>query len=401
MQPLQILFIDIGLSFGGSLVVAARASRALEAMGHTCTIVTPVNPELILHHFSPTTEVIQLQKGVTYKHRLDFNAKIKSFKSKISRILWSQCFSIYEWIKNSTYRRNVAKIIKSKNIEVIHNNNCLDSNGVARRLNVPIVWHFHGCFYDNSRMTRYSLQKCAHYISISNFVYKTVMAHGWMAEDKISTLLNPVQQAVQQYDDHALAEKRSELGLQGCYVICVFGRLINWKGQAECIDAIEIVANTLPNVKLLMIGDDSEFGGYKEDLVDKVVKKNLADIVQFIGYTKETDLYYQLCDLVVHCSIEPEPFGLVITEAMLNRVPIVASCYGAGPELVRDGENGLIADPLNPSDLASKILTITRSQELQQLFVTNGMALAGTLSAESYAEKLFEIYQKVTTTTNK
>lgn len=399
MQPMQILFIDIGLSFGGSLVVAARASRALETIGHTCTIVTPVDPELILHHFSSTTEVIQLQKSVTYKHRLDFDAKIKSFKSKIIRTLWSRCFSVYEWVKNIGYRRNVAKVIKSKNIEVIHNNNCLDSNGVASRLGIPLVWHFHGCFYDNSRMTRYSLEKCAHYIAISNFVYETVMVHGWMAKDRISTLLNPVQQTVEQFDDQLLTRKRLELGLQDCYVIGVFGRLIHWKGQAECIDAIEIVANSLPNVKLLLIGDDSEFGGYRDLLVNKVKSKNLSGIVHFTGYTKETDLFYQMCDLVVHSSIEPEPFGLVITEAMLNQTPIVVSCHGAGPELVNDGMNGLIADPLNSEDLASKILKVARSEALQQKFVEKGMELVSALSAESYAKKLFEIYQKVNTKT--
>lgn len=401
MQPMQILFIDIGLSFGGSLVVAARASRALEAMGHTCTIVTPVDPELILHHFSPTTEVIQLQKSVTYKHRLDFDAKIKSFKSNIVRTLWSRCFSVYEWVNNIGYRHNIASVIKSKNIEVIHNNNCLDSNGVASRLGIPLVWHFHGCFYDNSRMTRYSLQKCAHYIAISNFVYETVMTHGWMEKEHISTLLNPVQQTVEQYADETLDSKRAELGLQGCYVIGVFGRLINWKGQAECIDAIGIVADELPNVKLLLIGDDSEFGGYKDHLVRKVETKNLADVVHFTGYTKETDLFYQMCDLVVHSSIEPEPFGLVITEAMLNQTPIVASCHGAGPELVNDGINGLIADPLNPEDLANKILKVANSETLQKQFVDNGMELVNTLSAESYAKKLFEIYQKVNTNTQK
>ena len=50
-------------------------------------------------------------------------------------------------------------------------------------------------------------------------------------------------------------------------------------------------------------------------------------------------------DLVVHASTQPEPFGLVIIDAMPAGKPVIASNGGAAPEILRDRENGLIVEP--------------------------------------------------------
>ncbi|MGL4513973.1 MAG: glycosyltransferase, partial [Lacipirellulaceae bacterium] len=83
-----------------------------------------------------------------------------------------------------------------------------------------------------------------------------------------------------------------------------------------------------------------------------------------------------LCDVVVHCSVAPEPFGRVIVEAMLSKRPVIASDDGGAREIVLNGVNGLVFPPGDSTALASAIGRLLADREL-----ANGLALAGYESA--------------------
>jgi glycosyltransferase involved in cell wall biosynthesis len=96
--------------------------------------------------------------------------------------------------------------------------------------------------------------------------------------------------------------------------------------------------------------------------------------VVFAG--QRSDVYGVLGELSVmaHCSIEPEPFGRVLIEAMALRVPVVATGGGAVDEIIRHGENGLIVPPRDQAALAAAVSAV----------------LDGTVHAGALAERALE-----------
>lgn len=391
----NVLFIDTGLSFGGSLVVAARIANEISALGYRSFVVTPVDAALIRHHFNEDVTIINLQKPVTYKDKMELAERLSNIKFAPLRKLLSLGHNILEIFKNTAYTKAIKKIIKDNNIEIIHNNNCYDSIKVAKKLGKKIVWHFHGYLNDSSRTTRKWLSQCDHYIAISQCVYDSAASSDFIASKKMSMLFNPIQNTIHYYSSAEIDARKEELKIGKRFVVGVFGRLVAWKGQLEFLAAFQQVKRDVPNAVALLVGDDSEYGGYREQLSNQIEKLQLTNDVIFSGYTTNTDLHYQLCDLVVHCSIKPEPFGLVITEAMQNKVAIIASSHGAGKELVKNKSNGLIADPLNPQELSTAIITLAKDSQTRNNYRDKALEFVETLNAEAYAKQVVDIYNSI------
>ncbi|NVK86654.1 MAG: glycosyltransferase family 4 protein [Gammaproteobacteria bacterium] len=391
----NVLFIDTGLSFGGSLVVAARIANEISALGYRSFVVTPVDAALIRHHFNEDVTIINLQKPVTYKDKMELAERLSNIKFAPLRKLLSLGHNILEIFKNTAYTKAIKKIIKDNNIDIIHNNNCYDSIKVAKKLGKKIVWHFHGYLNDSSRTTRKWLSQCDHYIAISQCVYDSAASSDFIASKKMSMLFNPIQNTIHYYSSAEIDARKEELKIGKRFVVGVFGRLVAWKGQLEFLAAFQQVKREVPNAVALLVGDDSEYGGYREQLSNQIEKLQLTNDVIFSGYTTNTDLHYQLCDLVVHCSIKPEPFGLVITEAMQNKVAIIASSHGAGKELVKNKSNGLIADPLNPQELSTAIITLAKDSQTRNNYRDKALEFVETLNAEAYAKQVVDIYNSI------
>jgi glycosyltransferase involved in cell wall biosynthesis len=140
-------------------------------------------------------------------------------------------------------------------------------------------------------------------------------------------------------------------------VVIMPGRLQHWKGQTVFIEAARQVIKNFPNVYFLIVGD-TLFGlepDYKAALQAQVI--DLPQII-FIGQCHDMAAIYQLADIVVHASLIPEPFGLVIAEAMAMARPVIASNQGGPAEIVIDGKTGYLISPGEPQLLAEKISTL-------------------------------------------
>jgi glycosyltransferase involved in cell wall biosynthesis len=81
------------------------------------------------------------------------------------------------------------------------------------------------------------------------------------------------------------------------------------------------------------------------------------------GYIEDVEPYYSAMDIVVHASIEPEPCGMVVMEAMAARRPIIAADAGGPKELVREGIDGHLTAPGDVPALTAAILDIASQPE--------------------------------------
>ena len=163
---------------------------------------------------------------------------------------------------------------------------------------------------------------------------------------------------------------REKYNMKEKYILLFVGRLVEKKGVQYLIDAMRIVRNELPDLKLLIAGT----GNLERQLKEKVSKSNLSSYVSFLGAVKHEDLidYYNICDLLVLPSIfdkygHTETLGMVILEAMSCGKPVIASNIGGIPESVKDAHNGLLTIPKNPADIADKIVKAFTQFDLKEM----------------------------------
>ena len=103
----------------------------------------------------------------------------------------------------------------------------------------------------------------------------------------------------------------------------------------------------LPGVKALIVGD-ALFSGekaYGERLKEYCREHGLEDRVSFLGFREDIPALMHLSDVIVHASVNPEPFGRVIVEGMLAGKPVIATRCGGPMEIIDDLQTGVLVSP--------------------------------------------------------
>jgi glycosyltransferase involved in cell wall biosynthesis len=164
---------------------------------------------------------------------------------------------------------------------------------------------------------------------------------------------------------------RSNICRQNQFLVGLFGRITEWKGQKVLIQAV----SRLPGVAAVIVGDalfTDEDQRYKRELVDLAQQLGVADRVYFSGFQPDVVPFLNAVDLVVHCSVSPEPFGRVIVEAQLAGKPVIAARSGAPTEIIEDGVDGLLVTPGSSEELAIAICALLRDPGWAGILASNG-----------------------------
>jgi glycosyltransferase involved in cell wall biosynthesis len=138
--------------------------------------------------------------------------------------------------------------------------------------------------------------------------------------------------------------------------IGIVGRLQPWKGQHVLLEAAPAILAVEPRARFLVIGGTPGgfSAGYPAALERQVAALAIAERVSFLGQRDDVAALLPGLDVFVHASRD-EPFGIVIVEAMAAGVPVVATDAGGVPEIVVDGEHGLLVPPEDAPALAEAV----------------------------------------------
>lgn len=184
------------------------------------------------------------------------------------------------------------------------------------------------------------------------------------------------------------AEIRTRLGLEGKPVVSIIGRLTPWKGQHIFLQALQ----SLPGVHGLIIGEalfTDEDRSYAEQLRAQSQEGNLAGRIHFLGFQRNLTGFYKASDIIVHCSIAPEPFGRVIVEGMLAGKPVLATNLGGAREIITQGVTGLLLPAGDPAALASAIGKCLENPRWAQALATEGQRYAAaTFALEGIVQRI-------------
>ncbi|MEE9218117.1 MAG: glycosyltransferase [Acidobacteriota bacterium] len=128
------------------------------------------------------------------------------------------------------------------------------------------------------------------------------------------------------------------------------GHLESHKGQRFLLEAFARLAPRYPRAGLVIVGD----GPLRHELEAQVRRLGVQQRVRFAGLRQEVAPAIELFDLLVMPSIQ-EGLGSIILDALALRKPVCASAAGGIPEIIRDGENGVLVSPQDPEALAQGI----------------------------------------------
>jgi glycosyltransferase involved in cell wall biosynthesis len=130
------------------------------------------------------------------------------------------------------------------------------------------------------------------------------------------------------------------------------------KGLKYLIEAASLIPEVQKRLRFVIVGD----GECLKELEQMAESKGLSDIFEFAGFHSDTFQYMKSFDIFVLPSLS-EGLSSAILEAMASSLPIVATKVGGIPELVTDGENGLLVAPADPEALAVAIQRLAENPE--------------------------------------
>lgn len=146
---------------------------------------------------------------------------------------------------------------------------------------------------------------------------------------------------------------KNELGLEsGAIIIGSTGRMLmdSHKRFSDLIKAFCQILNSGCKAKLVLVGDGPEMQNYKFLVEQLGIQKS----VFFVGYQSDVAKYYGIFDVFALVSAY-EAFGLVLAEAMLHKLPVVATRVGGMQYIVDDKQTGFLVEKYNVDEIAEKL----------------------------------------------
>ena len=227
----------------------------------------------------------------------------------------------------------------------------------------------------------------ARLLAVSNDTRRAFEAQGYPV-DRIETVPNGIALPVRDASNGL----RAELGVPPQAPLAgEIARLCDVKGQRELIQA----AARVPDLHVVLAGEDLEAGGaYRESLVAEAERAGVADRVAFTGFRPAETVLGALDVFVLPSWIEGMP--ITVLEAMAHRKPVVATPVGGTPELVVDGETGLLVPPRDPEALAEALRSLVADPERARRLGEAGYArVAERFTVDRMTTRVLEVYDEV------
>jgi glycosyltransferase involved in cell wall biosynthesis len=189
------------------------------------------------------------------------------------------------------------------------------------------------------------------------------------------------------------AKARAELGLSNVQSVLLLGRLAREKGHASLLDALKILGSRKPSLVAMFAGT----GPLEAELKGKCKAAGLSERVRFLGYRTDLSRLLAAADLVVLPSIS-EGLPLAAVEALAAARPIIATETGGTPEVVLDGQTGLLVQPNDSAALAAAMHRVLSDPALARRLGTNGRRFVEQhFDVRVQIERTMALYRELTT----
>ena len=190
---------------------------------------------------------------------------------------------------------------------------------------------------------------------------KSIFIETGYSPEKLKVIHNGVPpEIIPQLSSDEKKNLREKLGISSQVVGC----LSRLKIQGDIIKALKYLPEDLC---VLFVGIE------RNDLQEQITQEQPKQKLMFTGPVRHEEAlqYLQIMDVNI-LSSHMEGFGLVLVEAMMSRVPVVASNFGGIPDIIDAGENGFLYEIGNSEQLANKTSQILNDEQLKSKFIESG-----------------------------
>lgn len=394
--PVRVLIVDYSIGFGGATKSMALMLREMEG----------IDPLILTSQFP---DVRELWYGAwptrTFRRRVNYRTRwrVKEWAeghplSRVTSPVAVRGFAAVDLAVTLASAMRMAKLIRRNRIELLHLANGFgppEALLAARFANVPVIVHLRGFYHGSGRTTKNADRyRPSLVIGDSQAVTDSYRDRASNPVHSL-TLLEVVDvDAFDRVADSRDAE-RKKLGLAPEDVaVGIFGRVVRWKGQIEFVGAMIQAMQANEHLVGIIVGDASDgTKEYFDQVRRRIEEAGMLHRFRLTGYVEEVEPLYSAMDIVVHASIEPEPCGMVVMEAMAASRPVIAASSGGPLELVREGIDGHLVDPTDTAQLSGCIGALAADPARRAAMGAAGYERARALfDAPIAGERLREIY---------
>ena len=275
----------------------------------------------------------------------------------------------------------VRKLIKKYNPDIVYAHSS-KAGAVARVADIGLknycVYNPHGWAFNmrcsNKKKAMYAaIEKlaapfCDKIICISDAEKQSALDKNICKEGKLQVIFNGVDVDAYKAGAHGVV-KRADLGIpDDAFVVGMVGRVSPQKAPDVFIRMAKLMNDKISNAYFIIVGN----GMLENEIREYAEAQGFSDRLHITGWVDNPMSYVELFD--VGCLLSRwEGFGLALPEYMMAGKPIVATSVDAIPNIIKDGENGLLVNVDDYQMACDKVLKIWEDEKLKKMLIDNGI----------------------------
>ncbi len=292
----------------------------------------------------------------------------------------------------------VARHLRKWRADILHCH--LPISGAAGRVagrlaRLPVVYTEHNTMHRYNPVTRrinlMTWRWQERVIAVSSDVAESIRAHT-RSRVPIDVILNGVD--VDRFDRArvgALAIRRELAIPEAAPVVGTVAVFREQKRLGHWLEAARLVHEEQPGTHFLIVGD----GPQRRNLHEQARELGLGAAVHWAGLCKDVRPYMAAMDVYAMSSAF-EGLPVALLEAMAMRCAAVVTAVGGIPELISDGENGMLVEPYRPRELAGRILSLlSRRDDLTRLAAAGRSTVERRFSMRQMVAETEAVYERV------
>lgn len=275
----------------------------------------------------------------------NFVARVLSFSVNLARVLL---------VRTAAW----SLLLRRLKIDIVHINNACgydhDLMLAARLTRKPCLVHERGIQPYIGYRTRYFANRVDRIVAISDAVADNLISQG-IHPERIVRIDDGIDASrFTQHESETVIRARYDIDAD-TPTIGIVGNIKSWKGQHIVVDAVGVLIREYPRLRCLVIGSVAD-ADYHQELLSRAKSAGIpSSSLIFTGYVPHPADLMRVMDIVIHASVEPEPFGIVLLEAMGCGKPLISTNIGGPREIVVHGETGLLVNPGDHEALARAV----------------------------------------------
>jgi glycosyltransferase involved in cell wall biosynthesis len=361
--PVPILFLDHTAKMGGGEIALLRLVTALDRARYQPNVLLfadgPLRTELADAGIPVRVLTLDESVGDVRKDSLGIGSLVNPKRLT----------------KSLRFVRRLAREIRASGAAVVHTNSLKSDllGGLAARVaGVPVIWHVR----DRIATDYLPGPVVAMFRQAAAVVPRLVIANSRSTLETVGRVARAGPDRARVVHDGTLIDVPQGTDAPNApAVVGMVGRLTRWKGQHVFLDAAARVRRQFHQTRFELIGS-AMFGeaDYEQQLRTRAAQPDLAGSVDFLGFRSDVPERMAALDVLVHASTTGEPFGQVVIEGMAAARPVIATAGGGVPELIVDGDSGLLVPMNDAPALALAIERLLADPALRQRLARGGRA---------------------------